>query len=296
MMTITNTRLATGLLVAAALGVLAIGYQSWVAGQSTDRTNPIKQSSNVPGAAQSETHVNPIQHASDAPASSQGKLRSISLLAMRRSPIDVYRLGPGDTLGLVIDEILGNTQQIPVRPGETPEAPSSLGFPVPVREDGTISMPQVPPIQVQGMSISEVEKALRDAYTIHRKIVSPDKYSAIVTLARRRTAKVLVVRQDKKTGQLLELPIGENDLITALVKTGGVPLADGTNELVIERTRPVAASSTGARERTPAETTAKQKIPIPLMWPADKPAPFTEDDITLQSGDVVFVASHAGSK
>ena len=92
MMTITNTRMAAGLLVAAALGVLAIGYQSWVAGQSSERTTVVAQSSPFATAAQADTHNEPKQLASDAPTPNQGELRGISLLALRRAPIDVYRL------------------------------------------------------------------------------------------------------------------------------------------------------------------------------------------------------------
>lgn len=323
MMMITNIRLATGILLAAALGVLAFGYHAWTAAQSGEKTNSSGQTSAAAAAtkpdARDEGRLPPKTE-----ASGQGKLHNISLLALRRSPIDVYRLGPGDMLGLVVDTVLGDSQHIPVRQGETPDAASSLGYPVPVREDGTISMPQVPPIQVEGLSIAQVERTLREAYTVTNKVVQTAQYSAIVTLARRRTARVLVIRQDyhgglaadnsssggraassgprRGTGQLLELPIGENDLITALAKTGGLPGPDAVDDVVIERTRPVPTAD--ASDRTaqksslakPAVKYVKQTIRIPMRLPVNAAVPFTEDDITLQNGDVVFVAARDDSK
>ena len=226
-------------------------------------------------------------------------------------------MGPGDTLGIVIDDVFGSTQQpIPVTQGEKSDNLPGIGYPVAVREDGTISMPRTPPIKVAGMSISEIEKALRVAYTIEQKIVMPSRYSAIVTLLRKRTAKVLVIRQDagviaaasngtlprgksasdalrRGTGQLLELPNGENDLLTALIKTGGIPGDDAVDDVVIERNRPAPVATGDANKNDSAKYPAqklKQTIRIPLRLGANDPIPFTEDDITLQSGDVVFVA------
>ena len=241
---------------------------------------------------------------------------------MRRTQLDVYRVGPGDTLGIVIDKVFGNIEQpFQATQGERSDTPPGLGYPVPVREDGTISLPQIPPVNVAGMSMLEIEKALRVAYTIEQKVISnPKNYSAIVTLLRKRTAKVLVIRQDaginaavangtfdggkpvndalrRGTGQLLELPNGENDLLTALIKTGGIPGDYAVDDVVIERTRPTPVAPVDAKGTASKDDSAKypaknlkQTIHIPLRLGANEPVPFTKEDITLQSGDVVFVA------
>lgn len=261
-------------------------------------------------------------------ARSKEDLRDIPFLLLRRSPIEIYHVGPGDILGIVVDTILGDSGQfVPVRAGETPEAPPSIGYPVLVRDDGTISMPQVAPIYVNGMSIAEIEKALRKAYTVTKQVIQPEKFSAIVTLARRRTAKVLVIRQDsgggtsvtsstifgntsvanspkRGTGQLLELPIGENDVLTALAKTGGLPGVDAINEVVIERSRPETPDVVNPRDpdavkiKTEADAAdrppvkmVKQFIRIPLRLRPGDPFNFTEQDIILKNGDVVFIAA-----
>ena len=271
-------------------------------------------------------------------ARSKEDMRDIPVLLLRRHPIEIYKVGPGDTLGIVIDAILGSSEQVvPVRPGENPDAPPSIGYPVPVRDDGTIALPHIPPIYVQGMSISEIEIAMRKAYTETNKIINdPKKFNAIVTLQRKRTAKILVIRQDsggstavsnqtifgstsvqsspkRGTGQLLELPIGENDVLTALAKTGGLPGIDAINEVVIERSRPETspagdgkdakdakdavakvpadAKNPGASEPKAPVKYVKQYIRIPLRLRPGDPFPFTEEDIILQSGDVVFIAA-----
>ena len=265
-------------------------------------------------------------------ARSKEDLRDIPVLLLRRNPIEVYKVGPGDTLGIVIDEIVGNSNQfVPVRPSENPDNPPSIGYPVLIREDGTISLPQIPPLRVQGMSIQEVEKAIKEAYTVKKLIFKdPDKFNAIVTLQRKRTAKILVIRQDsggstavasntifgstsvqsspkRGTGQLLELPIGENDVLTALAKTGGLPGIDAINEVMIERSRPETPPADAAKDGTaplpadpknpsasapkPPVKYVKQYIRIPLRLRPGDPFNFTEEDIILQNGDVVFIAA-----
>jgi Polysaccharide biosynthesis/export protein len=271
-------------------------------------------------------------------ARSKEDLRDIPVLLLRRNPIDVYKVGPGDTLGIVIDDIVGNSNQfVPVRPSENPDAPPSIGYPVLIREDGTISLPLVPPIPVQGLSIVEVEKAIKKAYTEDKSIIKdPKLFHAIVSLQRRRTAKILVIRQDsggstavsnntifgstsvqsspkRGTGQLLELPIGENDVLTALAKTGGLPGIDAINEVMIERSRaepspggdakdakdgkdatanmPADPKNPGASAPKPPVKYVKQYIRIPLRLRPGDPFNFTEEDIILQSGDVVFIAA-----
>jgi hypothetical protein len=263
--------------------------------------------------------------------------RDIPVLLLRRKPIDIYRVAPGDTLGIIVDGILGDSATlVPVGLIETQDGQPSLGYPVVVRDDGTISMPQLTGINVNGMSITEIEAALRRAYTVDKHIIKPEKFSATVTLARRRTIKVLVIRQDNvgtseskqtidgnsraitsskhATGQLLELPVGENDVLTALAKTGGLPGIDAIFEVVIEQVRPetsdeaksadimksatpdkpktdpisVAGAKPGATAKPPIKC-VKKLIRIPLRLRPDQPFNFTEEDIILQNSDVVFI-------
>jgi RNA polymerase sigma factor (sigma-70 family) len=318
---IANLKLVAGVLVASTLGLTFVGYHTLVAVRSGGKVT------GADGTTREATNSQPIgdhpvnRRPADLKAPGQRELQNISLSLLRRTPIGVYRLGPGDTLGIVVDGVIGNSQEfIPVTQGEKPDDPSGIGYPILVREDGTISLPETPPITVTGMSISEVEKALKVAYTIEQKVVNPAKFGAIVTLLRKRTAKVLVIRQDaginaaisngtfseeklatdalkRGTGQLLELPIGDNDLLTALTKTGGIPGGYAVDDVVIERIRPAPVQTSDAKADAAGNDSAKfpagnskQKIHIPLRLRANDPITFAEDDITLQSGDVVFVA------
>ncbi len=251
-------------------------------------------------------------------------LRDIPFVLLRRRPIDLYLVGPGDILGIVVDKVLGDSEQfVPVKPGESADVPPSLGYPVPIRDDGTISMPQVKPIMVEGLSLAQIEDALKEAYTVKRHIVLPEKFSVIVTLYHKRTNKIIVIRQDsggntavssntifgstsvqtspkRGTGQQLDLQIGENDVGTALAKTGGMPGIDAINEVVIEPApvplTPEELKASGDEKPTlpsgkPKVKYVNQYIRIPLRLRPGEPFPFTEDDIILQNGDVIFIAA-----
>jgi RNA polymerase sigma factor (sigma-70 family) len=312
-----NLKSLTGILAALAIGVALLGYCSIALfGADADENAHGRQTQDDA----SRDHA-PVQKPSEQAGDASNRLKTVSFLSLQRAPMDVYRLAPGDTLGLVIDGILGDSKQlVPVRQGENPDTPPAMGYPMVVREDGTLPLPRVPPLKVTGMSVAELEAALRRAYTIDRQVVSPEVFSAIVTLMRKRTVRVVVIRQDvggessitkdkpentpgaagtkRGIGQVLELPYGDNDLLTVLVKSGGIPGANAADDVVIERTRPAphAADNAGApvsvKNGAGGATTkeyVKQTLHIPLRLRADARVPFTEDDITFQNGDIVFV-------
>ena len=122
---------------------------------------------------------------------------TIPLTYLRQKPADTYRLEPGDVLGIWIEGILGTKEQPPpITFAEKDREPPALGYPIPVRQDGTISLPLVDPIHVHGMSLIETEHAIREAYTVTKQILQPGRDRLIVTLMRPRRYNVLVVRQD----------------------------------------------------------------------------------------------------
>ncbi len=129
--------------------------------------------------------------------------KTIELTLLRQKPPDVYRLAPGDVLGVFIEGVLGEPKQSP--PVNLPEQgsnlPPSLGFPIPVRDDGTISLPLVDPIKVEGRSLAEVQADLIKAYTVTKKILKVGDDGAVlarilVSLIKQRQYHILVVRQD----------------------------------------------------------------------------------------------------
>ena len=107
---------------------------------------------------------------------SRESLRLIPLNLLRQKPPEVYQSAKGDILGIYIEGVLGERNQAPpVRFPENGNLPPALGFPIPVRENGTISLPLIEPVEVRGLSITQAEDKVRDAYTVKKQIPSvPD--------------------------------------------------------------------------------------------------------------------------
>ncbi len=253
----------------------------------------------------------------------------INFLRLRQEPPEAYRLDERDVLGIYIEGVLGNKDEPP--PVHFPEngedLPPAIGYPVPVREDGTISLPLIEPLHVAGLTLAGAEQKIRDAY-IGKKILKPDRERTIVTLMRPRTYHILVVREDEtaagsangvfnfnsprsfalanalgqsRAGQSypIELRAYENDVLHALGETGGLPGTDARNEVIVLRG---AFSNEAERDyymsslQDPAQcekVVAKANvIKIPLrIGPDDPVIQLSEEDIKLYTGDIVFVRS-----
>jgi protein involved in polysaccharide export with SLBB domain len=214
----------------------------------------------------------------------------IPLTLLRQPPPKVYRLGPRDVIGVWIEGVLGERDvPPPVRIAEKENVPPALGFPLPVREDGTVPLPLIPPLKVEGLSLAEAQDRIIKAYTVERKILKPGRERVIITLIQPRHYHVLVLREDsgsttlgssggfgtgfsggggggtfftetrRATGHSLDLPAYENDVLNALSRTGGLPGFDAENEITIER---------GGGDR--AGTAGAAGCPKPEPWPLDR--------------------------
>lgn len=243
--------------------------------------------------------------------------QTIPLTLLRQEPPEVYKLGPGDVLGVWIEGILGERKQAPpVHFDQQGTQPPALGFPIVIREDGTAPLPLIAPVPLQGLTLEEAERAIRKAYTIPKEILKPGEESILVTLIRPRQYHVLVIRQDsggltigtegvigstkRGTGHLVALPAYENDVLSALARTGGLPGLDAVNEVVIERGRfrgeqggqallqGLAFGPSGCRP-PPLAGRGGQFIRIPLRLPPGEPLPFKPEDVILRTGDIVFI-------
>lgn len=250
----------------------------------------------------------------------------INFLRLRQEPPAEYRLDERDVLGIYIEGVLGNKDEPPPVhfPEEGENHPPAVGYPVPVREDGTVSLPLIDPISVRGLTIGQVEQTVRNAY-IRKKILKPERERIIVTLMRPRTYHVLVVREDETTdtnfntgnnaqslafsmafGQTrrgmsypIELKAYENDVLHALSETGGLPGNDAKNEVIILRgafssSREREAMMNGMQDPNYTEELMGQSsvVKIPLrVGPDDPVVQLSEEDIILNPGDIVFVRS-----
>ena len=244
---------------------------------------------------------------------------TISLAHLRQKPPADYILGPGDILGVWIEGVLGEKgQQPPIYGQEALRNQPGMGFPVPVRKDGTISVPIVAPIAVQGLTLEGVEAALRKAYTEDKQVIRAGQERILVTLLQRRTYHVLVIRQDSPTstsgdtagftgrsvgfsvnfgsggtgsrrgsGFALDLPAYENDVLNALAKTGGFPGTDAANEIIIEKALPPGA----AKDNPSADGSipVARIVRIPLRIRRGETPPILPEDIVLDDGDTVLI-------
>lgn len=192
---------------------------------------------------------------------------TIDLSLLVQSKPDQYRMGTGDVLSVYIPGVLGTISERDDEIGQTPPINQpqnavdipTVGFPLTVRGDGTLPLPQIDPIYVSGMTLGEVERAILRAYTEQTSVLNSRRARVIVSLARPREYEVLVVRQEKSTevaqsgpgsvnigqsrrgtARTVRLPAYQNDVLHALAKeqdVDGLPGLDAENTIYIIRRR-----------------------------------------------------------
>ncbi len=243
----------------------------------------------------------------------------ISLLRLRQDAPDVYLLGPGDVLGFHAfirqdDELF--PELAPVNFPEDSSMLPAIGSAVPVQEDGTIALPIVGPIKIEGLTRIEASERVRRAYTVDKQHF-PNEVQFSVTLIRKRSVRVLVIREEsggvadvskRGTGIVLDLPAYENDVLHALSETGGMPGLDAQNEIMIYR----GMYEDGVTSDQMLNSMALQKCEdcddscfcdesprpdppnvtrVPLRYHPSNPPQFSQQDIILQDGDIVIIRS-----
>lgn len=261
-------------------------------------------------------------------AESREQYESVDLAMLRQPPVEKYILDVGDTLGIYVERIIGDeSTPPPVNLPSTPDEPPAIGFPFAIRADGTISLPLVDPIVVTGKSIEEAEEAVKEAYRA-KEILPVDEVNPriIVTLLRPRTVRVLVVREDGSTPQItvqnqslrgfgssrtsisggggstgnaLELPIGQNDLLTALTSTGGLPGVGAEQEVVIYRGYATGDALDGSYlNGLPIESGAttdaagiRRVIRVPLRKRCGLTVTVPREHVILQDGDIITITA-----
>jgi protein involved in polysaccharide export with SLBB domain len=264
-------------------------------------------------------------------------------------PIDVSRLGQepprqylldkGDIMGVYIEGILPPSvpDQAPLPPPvnfpqEDSLLPPSLGYPIAVQDDGTISLPLVKPLNVRGMTVEQVREMIRNAYVDGQILVENEGrvVTPVVTIIQERTVNIVVIRQDlgayqgpgsqgalatrylrggdqSASGNLIKLRAYQNDVLHAMMATGGLPGLNAKNEVKILRS---SRENQKARDEfirnfyaqyyacNPDPCGCPPPMPpdpfvirIPLRMPAGVPPAFRPEDILLEEGDVVYIES-----
>ena len=89
------------------------------------------------------------------------------------------------------------------------------------------------------------------------------------------------------SGYVLELPAYENDVLTALTRSGGLPGNDAKNEVLIQRG--VADVELDKMPSGPVPGIRTSRIPLRLR--PGEPIPFKSDEVILNNGDIVYIQS-----
>lgn len=261
--------------------------------------------------------------------------RIIDYPRLRQTEPEDYILDKDDVLGIHIENLFAgedpNSPQIP--PVTMPQPGSDLspgiGLPYPVRDDGTISMPFVGPIAVKGLTLAQAEEVVGRVYV--EKNFLQEGQRPIVTLMRKRTTKVFVIRQDNtiaggrdglagfqmarqaiaertdlsSRGFVLQLPAYRNDLLNALTETGGLPGVNAKSDVKILRSDKVDPrrrdemlrefylqyGTSNVGGALPELPDDANVVKIPLRLKPGQFPKFNEQDIILKEGDVVLVES-----
>jgi hypothetical protein len=200
-------------------------------------------------------------------ATPKNNLVPIDISRLTQEPPREYLLDKGDILGIYIERILPPSapDQVPQLPpvnfpDKDSKLPPSLGYPVPIAEDGTISLPSIRPLNVSGMTIQQVRELIRRAY-FDSKIFNEATLTTlnpIVSLLQEREYNVIVVREDhgggggiggagvgggyisggndgSASGKAIKVKAYQNDVLHALMLTGGLPSLNAKNEVQILR-------------------------------------------------------------
>ncbi|MCU0710708.1 MAG: polysaccharide biosynthesis/export family protein [Pirellula sp.] len=248
-----------------------------------------------------------------------------------------YLIDQGDILGIYIQGILPFTkadQPEEPPPVNFPEKEStldpSIGYPILVQEDGTISLPSIEPLKVKGMTVSQIRDLIRKAYIDAKIFPDVSVLQPSVTIMKERTFDIVVVRQDvnvqaqqmmnqfgprgtffrgsdqSSSGQVVKLPAYQNDVLHALMASGGLPGLSARNEVKILK-----ASRVRQQERdsfiqqfystyysNPNPCSCPPPLPddpsvvkIPMRLPPGVIPSFRPEDILLEDGDVVYIES-----
>ncbi len=256
-------------------------------------------------------------------------LVSIDYSKLSQPKPDVYRVDSGDVLGVFVEGVLPYTpsDQVPPLPpvqfrdsrDGAAAIPPALGYPVLVQENGQITLPSIGRIHVVGLSMEEITQkivAKCDAEGLSDK----DKETiCVVTLINPRTYNITVIREDQDTapqehqanGTVIALAAYRNDVLNALMLTGGMPGLLAKNEIRIRRSptslqimqkqmNSRGGTITGDTAAQPIESPQGNAVPladyisesvIPLRIPAGTELEILPEEVTLYEGDIVLISN-----
>ncbi len=270
--------------------------------------------------------IRPLDLPLDAVAESRSSLVQIDHRFLG-APIDQeHTVATGDVLGIYIADVLGDREELPqvaypsFRTKNAPIEPF-VGHPVKVEADGTIHLPYIDPLFVDGLSLPAVRDLISAEYVGKSGLVQAGRSNVTVSLITPKFYRIYVVRQDTRynvpglaktiefdiskrwAGTTLYLEPKECSVLTALLQTGGVPGIDAKNEVWImkgvkeDELKQVCVPMIKKLEGQVPMMIPKENshlVRIPLTQPLGQELPFRQKDVVLGDGDVVFLPQRDG--
>ena len=222
----------------------------------------------------------------------------------------VFPPGTDETL------VLQRTQPVNQRyyPPNGSVVAATVGVPVEVDHTGSIELPLIGTMHLAGLTLPEATGLIKKAYR-DKQVTKEETERVQVSLISARVHRIVVMREDTpatsvslvKPGQVdhihrgsadvVDLPAYENDLLHALAVTGGLPGTDAAREIWIFKRSglqdPHAITVEELQARTAnfaeGEACSTQVVRIPLTGCPGEGLPFTQSDVQLDNGDVVYV-------
>jgi Polysaccharide biosynthesis/export protein len=241
---------------------------------------------------------------------------------LRQEKPPEHFIGAGDVLGIYVRDEIENgpvaAAHYPLSEDTHLEMPS-VGQPFHVRSDGTVILPDIPPVSVVGQTTSVAAKTIQKAY-VDKDVIKPDAGVVTVDLIRPRLLEVIVLREDtgdavpavksrdtqlpaqRGSAHLVKLPAYENDVLHALTATGGLPGRDAVNAVWIlrgARSQDICFEEVSEQVKDEGATLDMMRslaadsplIRIPLRVPEGEQPVIDPMDVILQEGDIVFTES-----
>lgn len=258
-------------------------------------------------------------------ACSREALAPVPFSALGQVKPKQHIIGAGDTLAVYVFGVFpANEEETPVQqrsqainqiyyPPRGSVVGPLTGLPVRVEGNGTIDMPLIGDISVEGLTMPEAIAKIKQAY-FDEDVIKEGKERVTVDLLIPRVRRIVVLREDtpntsvalvpagavdeihRGSGQVIDLPIFENDVLHALSNTGGLPGTDAARELYVIRSGAGLNNqflSGGALESLTTGGEGGQCNPgvirIPLAGCPCDGIPFTPADVILEEGDTVYI-------
>ncbi len=234
-------------------------------------------------------------------------------------------IGGGDTLSVYVYGVFpANEEETPVQqrtqsisqryyPPRGSVVGPLTGLPTRVEGNGMIDMPLIGAISVVGLTLPEAVDKIKQTY-LDENVLQEGKERVTVDLLIPRIRRIVVLRQDtpnpavaltppgvvdqvhRGSGQVIDLPIYENDVLHALGATGGLPGTDASRELYVIR------SGAGINTQFLNDESLQDLVSgggggdfnpgvirIPLVGCPTDGISFQPADVILNEGDTIYI-------